>query len=128
MAVTIPVSWGELFDKLTILRIKLARISEASKQANISAELAALECIPAAHPLPEQELEPLVSELQQINETLWDIEDDIRQCERENDFSDRFIELARAVYRTNDRRADLKRAVNDLLGSELVEEKSYQAY
>ncbi|MEJ2058675.1 MAG: hypothetical protein P8X39_12660, partial [Desulfofustis sp.] len=64
----------------------------------------------------------------QVNEALWDIEDDIRQCEREQDFSEHFIELARSVYRTNDKRADLKRAINDLLGSDLVEEKSYQAY
>ncbi len=128
MAVTIPVSWGELFDKLTILRIKLARISNESKLANISAELSALERIPASHPLPEEELQRLVAELHQVNVVLWDIEDDIRQCERQQDFSERFIELARSVYRTNDKRAELKRAINDLLGSELVEEKSYEAY
>lgn len=128
MAVMIPVSWGELFDKLTILRIKLARINAESKRANIRAELTALERISGAHQLPAQELQPLINELQQVNERLWDIEDDIRQCEREQDFSDRFVELARSVYRTNDKRAELKRAVNDLLGSELVEEKSYEAY
>jgi len=128
MAVTIPVSWGELFDKLTILRIKLARISDESKLANISAELSALERIPASHSLPEEELQRLVTELQQVNVALWDIEDNIRQCERQQDFSESFIELARSVYRTNDKRAELKRAINDLLGSELVEEKSYEAY
>lgn len=128
MAVTIPASWGEVFDKLTILKIKSARISDDSKRANISAELAALERIPAAHRLPEKELEPLITELYQVNEILWDIEDAIRQCERQQDFSERFIELARSVYRTNDKRAELKRAISDLLGSELVEEKSYEAY
>ncbi len=128
MAVMIPVSWGELFDKLTILRIKSARISDDSKRANISAELTALERIPAAHRLPEEELQRLIAELHQVNEALWDIEDGIRQRERERDFSERFIELARSVYRTNDKRAELKRAINDLLGSDLVEEKSYAAY
>ena len=128
MAVEIPVSWGELFDKLTILRIKSARISDDSKRANISAELAALERVTTAHRLPEKELQRLTTELHQVNEALWDIEDDIRRCERQQDFSDRFIELARAVYRTNDKRAAVKRAINDLLGSELVEEKSYEAY
>ncbi len=128
MVVTIPVSWGELFDKLTILKIKQARIGDDRKLANISKEYEALEKIRTVHQPPETNLQDLVDELQQVNESLWDIEDRIRCCERDRDFSDRFIELARSVYRTNDRRAELKREINELLGSELIEEKSYEQY
>lgn len=128
MVVTIPVSWGELFDKLTILQIKRDRIGDDRKLINISREFDALEKIRSAHQLPENELQSLVDELQQVNQSLWDIEDSIRRCEREQDFSMRFIELARSVYRTNDRRAELKREINELLGSELIEEKSYERY
>lgn len=128
MVVTIPVSWGELFDKLTILKIKQARIGDARKRANISKEYDTLEKIRAAQQPPETDLQGLVDELQQVNESLWDIEDRIRCCERDKDFSVRFIELARSVYRTNDRRAELKREINELLGSELIEEKSYEKY
>ena len=77
---------------------------------------------------PSKRLDDLTAELRRINERLWEIEDDIRDCERNRDFGDRFVELARAVYRTNDRRAAAKRSVNDLLGSELVEEKDYADY
>ena len=126
--VMIPVSWGELFDKLTILEIKKERISDKPKLTNISRELDELLAVSNAHELPDQPLAFLVAELRSINETLWDIEDDIRTCERMEDFSSRFIELARSVYKTNDKRAELKLRINRLLGSELVEEKSYEAY
>ena len=128
MVVTIPVSWGELFDKLTILKIKQARIGDPRKLVNISREYEALQNIGAAQQPPDTRLQGLVDELQRVNESLWDIEDQIRCCERDQDFSGRFIELARSVYRTNDRRAELKREINELLGSELIEEKSYQQY
>lgn len=126
--VMIPVSWGELFDKLTILEIKKERISDKPKLKNISRELDELLAVSNAHELPDQLLTDLVAELRSINETLWDIEDDIRTCERLEDFSSSFIELARSVYKTNDKRAELKLRINRLLGSELVEEKSYEAY
>jgi len=126
--VMIPVSWGELFDKLTILEIKKERISDKPKLKNISRELDELLAVSNAHELPDQPLADLLAELRSINETLWDIEDDIRTCERMEDFSSSFIELARSVYKTNDKRAELKLRINRLLGSELVEEKSYEAY
>ncbi len=128
MVVTIPVSWGELFDKLTILEIKKVRIGDDQKLANINRELDALNTICRAHKLPGRGLQDLIAELRRINESLWDIEDDIRACERVKDFSAHFIELARSVYKTNDKRAEIKRTINKLLGSELVEEKSYEAY
>ena len=128
MVVKIPVSWGELFDKLTILEIKQARIDDPRKLENIGRELEALQGVCRTSQLPGAPLQELVEELQRTNEALWEIEDDIRGCERSKDFSERFIELARSVYRTNDRRAELKRKINRLLGSELIEEKSYKAY
>lgn len=128
MAVTIPVSWGELFDKLTILEIKQSRIKDRQKLVNINRELEALRTISATSGGPGQALLELVVELRGINASLWDIEDDIRKCERDQDFSDNFIALARSVYKTNDRRAEVKRQINRLLDSELVEEKSYESY
>lgn len=128
MAVMIPVSWGELFDKLTILEIKRARIEDPEKLNNIEKELTALSKISLGAENAGPELDGLIGELRKINERLWDIEDDIRACERARDFSAHFVELARSVYRTNDQRAELKMQINRLLGSELVEEKSYQAY
>ena len=128
MVVKIPVSWGELFDKLTILEIKQARIGDPQKLANIDRELEALRGVYTDSSLPGAPLQELINELRRTNEALWEIEDDIRNCERHNDFTERFIELARSVYRTNDKRADLKLRINRLLGSELIEEKSYEAY
>lgn len=128
MVVKIPVSWGELFDKMTILEIKQARIDDPQKRANIDRELDALRDVYRDSALPGDPLRELINELRRTNEALWEIEDDIRNCERNKDFSDRFIELARSVYRTNDKRADLKLRINRLLGSELIEEKSYEAY
>lgn len=126
--VTIPVSWGELFDKITILEIKRQRIDDAAKLVNINRERDSLQEVARGYQLPVEDLDRLIAELRSVNESLWDIEDDIRSCERIGDFSDRFIELARSVYRTNDLRADLKLKINRLLGSELIEEKSYEAY
>lgn len=120
------VSHGELFDKITILRIKEARIDDESKLRNVRRELRALEDVAAKvdPPPPEQ----LVRQLQEVNERLWEIEDDIRDKERLQAFDEEFIRLARSVYLTNDRRAELKRDVNRVTGSALVEEKSYQDY
>jgi hypothetical protein len=125
----IPVSPGELLDKITILRVKAARI-EPSKRANVAKELALLEAVAAAG-LTEASLgalEGLVAELTAVNAALWDVEDAKRDCERRQDFGPAFLALARRVYIENDRRAALKRQINETCGSELIEEKSYAPY
>jgi len=128
MPILVPVSWGELLDKITILEIKSRRIADTAKRENVERELAALNgVVTEAGSLPPA-AQPVIDRLRGVNESLWDIEDEIRDCERRKDFGTRFIELARAVYHTNDQRAAFKRDLNDLLGSELVEEKSYQPY
>ena len=123
--ILVPVAPGELIDKLTILRIKSERITDPAKLANVRREMAALEAV-AARALPETpELTALWDELYAINCDLWQIEDDIRAFESRSDFGRGFIGLARAVYLTNDRRAEVKKRINLALGSDLVEEKSY---
>jgi hypothetical protein len=120
----VPVSWGELIDKLTILRIKGERITRADARVNVERERALLETV-AAPAMDVAGVAEQTAELGVINEALWDIEDAIRDEEAAGRFEARFVELARAVYRTNDARAAIKRRINDLLGSELIEEKSY---
>lgn len=123
-----PIAPGELLDKITILQIKSERITEAEKHANVMVELTALQAVSAEH-IPETEtIIALTDDLKQVNEALWVIEDDIRDCERAGDFGTEFVRLARAVYVTNDKRAALKRDINTALGSALIEEKSYAAY
>ena len=124
----VEVSPGELIDKITILEIKAERIADPDKLANIHRELRSLTATRKEALDTSPELDEFTAELRRINEQLWEIEDDIRDCERNGDFGERFIELARAVYRTNDRRAAAKRKINELLGSELVEEKDYADY
>lgn len=128
MQITIEVSPGELIDKLTILDIKAERITDAGKLANVTHEREVL--TRAADPLfaSHADLDALRAELKRVNEALWDIEDRIRACEAAGDFGPAFIELARSVYFRNDRRAAVKKEINELLGSNLVEEKSYAAY
>ena len=121
----VPVSWGELLDKITILQIKQERLEDEAKRANVVAELTALSAVAGA---AMDQASSLLSELKSINEALWEIEDHIRDKERDGEFDARFIELARAVYVTNDRRAAVKRQINQALGSVLVEEKSYRPY
>ncbi len=122
--IMVPTSPGELIDKLTILRLKTEHIAEPAKLVNVRRELAQLER--AADPIPASPaLAALWDEIYQINAALWVIEDDIRDCEKSRDFGPAFVALARAVYVTNDRRADVKKRINLLLGSALVEEKSY---
>ncbi|CAO3411651.1 DUF6165 family protein [Azospirillum largimobile] len=128
MPILAPVSWGELLDKITILDIKAERIADADKLANVRREREALEAVAAQADTARPEVAAVIDDLRAVNTTLWEIEDEIRDCERAKDFGPRFVELARRVYRTNDQRAALKRDLNRLLGSELVEEKSYQAY
>ena len=126
--ISAPVSYGELIDKLTILEIKSERISDAAKLANVRDELQILNELWNADAHSRIDISTERAELKRINEALWEIEDAIRLQERDQAFDARFIELARAVYHTNDKRAAVKRAINLKLGSRLVEEKSYQDY
>ena len=121
-AVQVHVSYGEAADKISILEIKSAKLTDPAKLANVAKELALLR---TAFAPSDPGFAPLFEELKKINEELWQIEDDIRECEKRGDFGPEFIRLARAVYITNDRRAKAKRGIDDLLGSELKEEKSY---
>lgn len=122
----IPISWGELIDKLTILEIKTERLPKADARANAAQELALLRAVAA--PVLDGECATLAAELKALNLTLWEFEDRIRGHERDGDFGPGFIELARSIYRTNDARGAFKRRINLLLGSELIEEKGYQPY
>ena len=134
-SVLIETSIGELADKITILQIKSVKMTDPAKLAHVQCELdtltvtfeAALKTM-LESPSSFTELVEVVSRLKQVNETLWQVEDDIRDCERMKDFGPRFVELARSVYFENDRRAALKRQINELLGSRIVEEKSYTNY
>jgi hypothetical protein len=123
-----PTAPGELVDKLTILRLKSERIADPGKLANVRHEMAVLQATADAHLPPSDRLTTLWEELYQINARLWQIEDDIRDCERAGDFGPVFVALARAVYVTNDERAAVKKAINLHLGSAIVEEKSYKDY
>ena len=127
-ALLIPGSPGELVDKITILEIKAAKISEKVKQSNILYELGVLMKSYEENITVSDKLTDLKQELKKVNESLWDIEDDIRSCERKFDFGSDFIKLARSVYFENDRRASLKKDINILLGSKIIEEKSYADY
>ena len=126
--IQVPVSPGELLDKITILQIKSERIEDPAKLANINRELETLTRVWQESVESDEQIAALTARLKSINEKLWEIEDDIREEERNRRFGERFIELARAVYVTNDERADAKKQVNLLLGSTIVEEKSYQDY
>lgn len=128
MLIMTPVSWGELVDKITILQIKSERITDQAKLVNIHKELEELTRTAREAATFPPEVVELQDQLKVINEKLWVIEDDIRDCERNKDFGAKFIELARAVYFTNDERFRVKREINDALGSALTEEKSYAAY
>ncbi len=128
MPILAPVSAGELVDKITILKVKAERIGDPGKAANVRRELVLLEGIAADALPPSSELEQLATELQDVNAALWDIEEGKRACERAQAFGPEFVRLARAVYIENDRRAALKRRINDLVGSDVVEEKSYAPY
>ncbi len=127
-SVSVEVSPGELIDKITILEIKLERIDDVEKLKNVKSEWETLTAARDAAVEPSDELERLSAELKQVNERLWEIEDLIRECERDKDFGAKFIELARGVYVNNDDRSRLKGDINKLLGSSLIEEKSYAAY
>lgn len=125
---SVPISPGELLDKITILRIKAARIQDLGKLANVRHELQALESLWRAHVPEDGFLQADIEALTRVNTALWDIEDHIRLHESQQRFDRDFIELARAVYITNDERAAIKKRINVALKSTLVEEKSYQPY
>jgi Fic family protein len=124
----VPLSWGEVIDKITILEIKSARLTAEDALANVRRELAALTGVAQGHLIQDSLLWDLKTQLQAINQALWRIEDDIRGKEARQEFDDEFIDLARSVYRKNDERAAIKRRINDLLASDIVEEKSYRSY
>lgn len=128
MSIMAPISAGELVDKITILRVKAARIGDPAKEANVRKELALLEAIAGQHLPKSGEIERLTAELAEVNGALWDIEDGKRDCERRGVFGEPFVKLARKVYIENDRRAAIKRAINEAAGSDIVEEKSYRPY
>lgn len=128
MSVKIDISYGELIDKITILEIKSERITEARKLENIERELTILTEAWRNSGVDQDAIGAERAALKAINENLWDIEDQIRRKEAEQSFDQGFVELARSVYRTNDERSTVKRAINDRFGSSLVEEKSYQPY
>jgi hypothetical protein len=124
----VPVSPGELLDKITILRIKAARVRDAGKLANIRRELALLEQTRQRSMPAHPQLDADEADLEKVNAQLWDIEDRIRVLESQQRFDADFIELARSVYIRNDERADIKQRINRKLNSTIVEEKSYQPY
>jgi prefoldin subunit 5 len=124
----VPVSPGEVLDKITILEIKSERMDDAEKVANVKRELELLQASWLQHVKEDETVQRIHAELKAINEELWEIEDDIRDKEKAREFDEVFIALARAVYVTNDKRANAKKELNVHLGSEIVEEKSYQDY
>ena len=126
--VSTPMSVGELLDKITILEIKSREIKDEGKLKNIRHELALLQQTWQATGLQTGRTDALQKSLEDINMKLWRIEDDIRLCEKDKDFGDAFVQLARSVYFTNDERAAIKKQINQLTGSDLVEEKSYESY
>lgn len=126
--ILVPVSFGELLDKIAILQIKSERIGDEAKLANVRNELSALEKTWMAHPAAVKDIARLRRDLKEVNERLWAIEDDIRLKEKAQAFDGEFIQLARSVYFENDTRARIKKDINMALGSAYVEEKSYQDY
>lgn len=126
--VSVEISPGELIDKITILAIKSERLTDPGQLQNVRTELALLEASRDQSIPGSDSLDDFTASLKSVNQVLWDIEDDIRGCERRRDFGAKFIKLARSVYRNNDQRADIKRKINEILGSEIMEEKSYEPY
>ncbi len=129
--ILVEIAPGELIDKLVILEIKFERIEDPEKRANVYRELKVLRKCYArtfAHSAAVTGVMRLREQLRDLNRELWDIEDTIRDLERDKDFGEAFVQTARAVYFTNDRRSEVKRKINDLTGSNLIEEKSYQKY
>jgi hypothetical protein len=124
MKISVPISLGELYDKISILEIKLANIRDTKKLANISKEYNELMAVASQYPIDED----LYKKLKDINKELWDIEDGIREEERNKDWGEDFVQFARRVYFTNDKRSEVKKEINVKYGSDFIEEKSYEAY
>ena len=127
-SVKVDIAPAELIDKITILSIKAERIDDVDKRKNVQSELDILTTTRDQVIQPSTSLNHLTLKLKEVNERLWDIEDEIRSCEATKEFGSQFIELARDVYQQNDERARLKREINNLLGSNIIEEKSYKPY
>ena len=128
MTIKVELAYGELLDKITILQIKSERITDEDKLANVNKELGLLNKLWNMDEKSSVDISSEFTALKEINEKIWDIEDGIRDKERVKEFDEKFIELARSVYFSNDKRAEIKRAINLKLGSELIEEKSYADY
>jgi len=128
MTIKVELAYGELLDKITILQIKSERITDESKLSNVNKELGLLNDLWKADKKSLVDIASEFTALKEINEKIWDIEDDIRNKERVKEFDEQFIKLARSVYFSNDKRAEIKREINLKLGSELIEEKSYADY
>ena len=124
----IPISWGELFDKLTILQIKLENLQDKNALKNVKIEYDQLHIIYNKNFLENEKAKLLIINLKKINQKLWNIEDEIREKERNKTFDEEFIKLAREVYITNDQRSHIKRNINETFDSKIIEEKSYQDY
>lgn len=124
MKILIPVSLGELYDKISILKIKLEKIKDKNKLDHINKELSQLSEIANSYPIDEK----LILELKKVNKSLWGIEDNIRIKEKRKQFDEIFIKLAQAVYLINDKRSQIKREINEKYGSDIVEVKSYEDY
>lgn len=127
-SILVEIGAGELIDKITILQIKLERIKDRAKRSNVQHELETLQAARCRSIGEDQTITDLEQRLKAVNNALWDIEDHIRECEGKQDFGPAFIELARSVYRQNDRRAALKKEINLLTDSAIIEEKSYTDY
>jgi hypothetical protein len=127
MIIDIPGSPGELIDKITILELKTRHFTDMAKRQTVERQLGQLQALWQRHAMPRSspEIEAAIGELRQVNAILWDVEEDLRALEAAQDFGPRFVELARSVYRTNDRRAAAKRRIDAALGSAMIEEKSY---
>ena len=128
MSILIPVGYGEVCDKISILEIKCNRMTQNEALRNVEKELALLQTSLEEAEVPREKIKSLQEELRSVNESLWDIEDALRKKEAEGAFDQHFIELARSVYVTNDRRSELKREINVILDSGIIEEKSYESY
>lgn len=126
--IMIPVSPGELWDKISILQIKANRLLDPGKQRNVATELVLLRDVASQISAPPAELHLCVERLREVNESLWTVEDQLREREKDKDFGAAFIELARSVYRLNDERAAIKRRINEILGAAIFEEKHYAHY
>jgi len=124
MKILIPISLGELYDKISILEIKLSHMATPEKIANVANEYKELRSVADEYPIDKD----LYKQLRNINQSIWDIEDKIRDCEREKIYDTTFVEIARSVYISNDKRSDIKKEINLKYGSVIIEEKSYAKY